>query len=145
MIDHLIRAESRSVWLTYAQDQGWIDEDDRPTPGTLIDELGPVVIEPAVIDMETMEVTTPAVMDDWHHVNVRLVEEGEPSVDLAGIQAVDVRGVSAVEKGLEPTRIQVLSAADIATPVRIWAGGMYFKEPVLPQQLPSQPKKKRKK
>jgi hypothetical protein len=142
VIDHLIRAESRSVWLTYAQDQGWVDEQDHPTPGTLIDEIGPVVVTPAVIDAETFTVTTPAVMDDWHHVNVRLLDPPAVSTGFANAKAIDVRGVTAAEIGVEPTRIQLLSAADIETPVRVWADGMHHLAENAPERAKPAPKTK---
>lgn len=46
-----------------------------PHAGILIDEIGPVVKVPAVIDPDTGKVITPAVMVNGHHVN--LVATGE--------------------------------------------------------------------
>jgi hypothetical protein len=147
LIDHLIRAESRSVWLTYAQDWGWIDADDNPTPGILIDEIGSVVLVPSVID-EDMTVTTEAVMDDWHHVNVRVLddqlEEKGALLSDAKMVTTDPEGIDALEIGVEPTRIQILDASDITTPVRVWADGMHF--PVsLAKPAAAEPKAKAKK
>jgi hypothetical protein len=145
IVDHLIRAESRSVWLTYAQDWGWIDADDNPTPGILIDEIGSVVLVPSVID-EDMTVTTEAVMDDWHHVNVRVLddqlEEKGALLSDAKMVTTDPEGIDALEIGVEPTRIQILDASDITTPVRVWADGMNFASK-LPDIIGTQPAAKK--
>ena len=147
MMDYLIRAESQAVFRTYAQDWGWIDEEDRPTQGTLIDELGPVVVTPAVIG-EDMTITTPAVMDDWHHVNVRLVDadpvEARNKVAENTTRSV-IRGVNVIEKGEEPTRIQLLYPEDIMTPIRIWADGMHHVAESLPDKEGKPAAKKSKK
>jgi len=138
MIDYLIRAEDRAVWLTYAQDQGWIDQDSVIAPHVFIDEIGAVAITPGEYDDEGIEITAP-VMDDWHHVNLRLLSSDETfGGQLRSAKAANVRGITALEVGVEPTRIQVLSPADITTPIRMWADGMYFAE------LPEAKKTKRK-
>ena len=53
-----------------------LSEDGRliPAPGVIIDEIGPVVKTPAVLD-EDGEIVTPAVVVEGHHVN--LVATGE--------------------------------------------------------------------
>jgi len=123
IVDYLIRAESRDAWLAFAQEQGWIVEGET-ADNVQIDEIGPVVLEPG-------DETTPPVMDEWYHVNLRLLDPpGDVDAKLAEGRLVttDPMGIDAMETGVEPERVQVLDHADIATPIRIWAGGMHFPE-----------------
>jgi hypothetical protein len=46
----------------------------------------------------------------------------------------EMRGVTVVEKGVEPTRIQLLYPDDIITPIRIWADGMKHLAESLPDK-----------
>ena len=79
MVDAVIRAANReafrqaalSVRILVQQDDPEDDTTIRPGQGVTVDEIGPVTLTPAVID-EDGNVTTPAVMDDRWHVNVRL-------------------------------------------------------------------------
>lgn len=81
-------------------------------PGIFIDEIGPIVITPAVLDKQG-EIVTPAVIDEAHHVNVRVMSR---SIDLAALAA----GGSGVE-WIDP--------AIVTSPERIWAGGMHYWTP----------------
>ena len=141
MNDFLVRAETREAWLAYAQEQGWLVEFEGnlyPANHVRVDELGPVVVTPGVYDPETMEEVTPPVMDDWHHVNLRVVEiqldeNGDVMTPFADVFAdgravVTEQDVRAIEAGEAGSTIQVLMPVDIETPIRIWADGMHHAE-----------------
>lgn len=77
MIDLTFRCFSRARWITVATARGIYtgetDENGKEivSPGFVVDEIGSVVLTPAVIDAEG-NVVTPAVMDTWFWVNVRI-------------------------------------------------------------------------
>jgi hypothetical protein len=148
LIDYLVRAETKEAWDAYALEQGWTVDHDGVValaPGVLIDEIGPVVLEPAVI--EDGEIVTDAVMDPWHHVNLRLLEEPADGMEtrLSDARQVttDPEGVDALEVGTEPQRVQVLDHHDIETPIRVWADGMHW-TPVEAKPAAAAPKKAKK-
>lgn len=148
MRDYFLRCETKAAWDAFAASEGWTVEITPPdaggwvkagegtvvpAPGVNIDEIGPVVTIPGVYDPETGEEITPPVIDNWHHVNLRLLDDAPPSgrhlfrTDVGG--KVVMHGEDrAVEVGEPPNRIQVIDPADIETPIRIWAGGMYMAE-----------------
>ena len=150
MKDFLIRAETREAWQAYAEQQGWLDEDGNHAPHVRIDEIGPVVVIPGVYE-DGVEVTPP-VMDNWHHVNLRVVENQlaengitpEPFEDLfaEGRAVVTEQDVRAIEAGDAGSTIQVLYPEDIETPIRIWADGMHHAD--LPEPPPAQEQTKKK-
>jgi hypothetical protein len=70
MIDLTLRCFSRARWITVATSRGILDAQGNPNPGFAVDEIGPVVLTPAV--WSGMTLVTPAVMDTWHWVNVRI-------------------------------------------------------------------------
>ena len=70
MMDLMYRATDKATWDAYAASKG-LTSDGQPT-GCYIDEIGPIVTTPAVIS-EDGTILTPAVMDDRHHVNVRVI------------------------------------------------------------------------
>ena len=69
MIDLFIRAETRARWLAFASNRNIIVNGELQ-PGYAVDELGNVELTPAV--MNGMEVVTPAVIDTWWWVNLRI-------------------------------------------------------------------------
>jgi hypothetical protein len=77
MIDITLRCFSQARFYQVAVARGIMsgpDAEGRYTAnaGFAVDEIGPVVLTPAVIDPQTLAVITPAVMDDWHWVNIRV-------------------------------------------------------------------------
>lgn len=78
MIEAVVRAATREAWVAAALQAGLLIQDDPDDPGTIrpgrgvnISEIGPMELEPAVLDSEG-NVTTAAAMDERWHVNVRL-------------------------------------------------------------------------
>lgn len=71
MIDLTFRCFSRARWITVASNRGICDDEGNALPGFSIDEIGSIVLTPAVLDEEG-NVTTPAVMDSWFWVNLRI-------------------------------------------------------------------------
>jgi len=88
----------------------------------LVDEIGPIVTTPAIID-EDGEIVTPAVIDNHWHTNVRIVRPVITTTDEEGtVTEIDVCAVLA--QGGEG--VAWIDPADVATPARIWAGGMTY-------------------
>lgn len=71
MIDITLRCFSRARWVTVATNRGILDAQGNPNPGFLVDEIGSIVLTPAVLDGNG-NVITPAVMDTWFWVNLRI-------------------------------------------------------------------------
>jgi len=130
-IDYLIRAETKEVWRSYAEEQGWltnIDGEPVPAEHVRVDTLGPVVVTPGTYDEEGNELTPP-VMDDWYHVNLRIIEHQRDEVVqsfASGKAVVTEQDVRAIEGTIEEGAIQLLFAEDIETPIRVWADGMHM-------------------
>jgi hypothetical protein len=123
MMDMMYRATDKATWDAYAASKG-LTADGMPT-GCYIDEIGPIVTTPAVIS-EDGTILTPAVMDDRHHVNVRVInlptitdEEGNVSV----LSMADLAAGAANVEWVDP--------ATVDNPRRIWAGGMRYWTPEL--------------
>lgn len=80
-VDCILRADTQAAWEAAALAQNVLvkqpDGSLVPNAGISIDVLGPVVKVPAVIDPATLTVTTPAVMDERYHVNMRLDPRAE--------------------------------------------------------------------
>ena len=120
--DLMYRADTKAAWDAYASDMALADDDGRPL-GCYIDEIGPIVVTPAVIS-EDGTILTPAVMDDRHHVNVRVInlptitdEDGNISV----ISMADLAAGTADVEWVDPTTVNSAH--------RIWAGGMNYWSP----------------
>lgn len=150
MIDLYLRCFSRARWLTFAANRNIIDAQGAVNPNFSVDELGNIVITPAVMD--GMTVVTPAVLDTWWSVNVRLTGprftadvdtlytgETDP-VDPTAYRykfirsklvrfireqatLVMVQGRRTYQFGTTTNRIQLLDPRDITTPKRVWLGG----------------------
>ena len=128
MMDLMYRATDKAAWDVYAAQVG-LTADGMPT-GCYIDEIGPIVQTPAVIGPDG-EIVTPAVMDDRHHVNVRIVhlpqttdEEGTVTVKTMADLAAGNADVEWIDPNL------------VTTPDRIWAGGMTYWMPSEPEPEP---------
>lgn len=152
MIDIYFRCITRARWLTLAQNRDLIDENGQPRLGVAIDEIGNYVITPAVMD--DMTVATPAQIDNWWTVNVRLFgaraaeDEDVPFPDEengqwrflrsklvrfirenATLVNLNVNGnnVRAYQFGTGAQRVQILDPRDMGNVPRTqWAGGMYL-------------------
>lgn len=128
--DLMYRAIDKATWDAWAAIVSLI-YGDHPN-GCCIDEIGPVVVTPAVVGPDGA-IITPAVMDDRYHVNVRLTQIAGPLPDPLpedyGPQghdpAVLAQGGPGVE-WLDPTTVE--------HPCRIWAGGMNYYMPIAPEQ-----------
>lgn len=102
-----------------------------PAEGINIDALGPVVITPAVLDVDG-NVTTPAVMDNRYHANIR-IEEPAISAKTDGFEnwkqtAIDWTtygtpdtSVNAQESGLKLANVVLIDPDTINSPSRVWA------------------------
>lgn len=151
-VDLYLRAITRTRWLTVATNRGIytgsLDENGQPIVNYerfAVDEIGAATISPAIVDAEG-NVTTPAVMDTWHSVNLRIHGKGEADdadtlypgetgrlkflrSKLARFireQAtlVNLNGIRAYQWGVAANRIQLLDPRDIPQRERIWFGGM---------------------
>lgn len=151
MIDLTLRCFSRARWITVATNRGILNAEGQPNPGFEVDEIGPIVLTPAV--MSGMTVITPAVMDTWHWVNLRIhgsqfeadvdtVYPGEEA-DTSGVrftksklvrwvraQSTPVtltykgRSIRTYQFGTSANRIQLIDPRDYAeVRVREWLGG----------------------
>jgi hypothetical protein len=112
--DLMYRATDEATWDAWAAIVS-LTYDDRPN-GCYIDEIGPVVVTPAVIGPDGT-IITPAVMDNRYHVNVRLVSGHDPAVLVQGGPGVE---------WIDP--------ATVNNPRRIWAGGMNYYTPIVLEQ-----------
>jgi hypothetical protein len=102
MNDLMFKADDKAAWDAFVE--------TFPEGATvLVDEIGPVVTTPAVYDGEG-NLVTPAVMDEHHHVNVRVITPLEVCSTLAA-------GASGVV-WIDPVTV--------SSPSRIWAGGMNY-------------------
>jgi hypothetical protein len=122
MMDLMYRATDKATWDAYAASKGLTATDGENTYplGCYIDEIGPIVTTPAVIS-EDGTILTPAVMDNRHHVNVRVIhlptitdEDGNVSI----ISMADLAAGTADVEWVDP--------ATVDNPRRIWAGGMRY-------------------
>lgn len=104
MMDLMYKATDKAAWDAWVET--WTDE---TKAGVLIDEIGPIVTTPAVIG-EDGEIITPAMVDNAHHVNVRVMDD---AIDCA-----------ALAQGFH--YVQWIDPATVATPAREWAGGMNY-------------------
>ena len=118
MMDLMYRATDKATWDAYAASKG-LTADGIPS-GCYIDEIGPIVTTPAVIS-EDGTILTPAVMDDRHHVNVRVIHL--PTVtDEDG--TVTVLSMSELAAGT--ANVEWVDHTTVDNPRRIWAGGMSY-------------------
>lgn len=91
----------------------------------LIDVIGPIVTTPSVIDPDG-QITTPAVVDPAYHVNIR--------VQRPFIQSDDKNPVNinvCAKLALGAFGVTWVNPSNVASPSRIWAGGMNYWVPGL--------------
>jgi hypothetical protein len=151
MIDVMIRAETRARFRTFAINRNLVVQQGSiyiVQPNVDIDEIGNAVITPAVLNPDGT-VQTPAVLDTWWLVNVRLshgmaandedtLYTGETDTGFKftksrfvrfvreqSTQVVSPWGGRAYQFGTTPNRIQLLDPRDAQhSPKRVWLGGM---------------------
>lgn len=111
-LDLMYKATDKATWDAYL---AALPED--VTPLLLVDEIGPIVITPAILD-EQGEVVTEAVIDPAHHVNVRYL--GDENIVAAALS----------EGG---PGVEWIDPAIVTSPERIWAGGMNYWTPPVSQ------------
>lgn len=156
MFDLTLRCFSRARWIAVATARNILDAQGNPNPGFVADEIGNIVLTPAVVDPQTLAVITPAVMDTWWWVNLRMHGDKEtadadtvyPSeeADTSGFrftrskfvkfvrnQATPVnlsykgKTIRTYQFGAAANRVQLIDPRDYATVrVREWLGGMSF-------------------
>lgn len=153
MIDLVFRCYSRARWITVATARGIYNADGDVQPGFEVDEIGKAELSPAVVDAEG-NVTTPATLDTWFWVNLRIHgSQGDsdddtlyPGEEEDGFrftksklvrwvrnQATPVtltyrgKSVRTYQFGSTTNRIQLIDPRDYgAIRLREWAGGMSF-------------------
>lgn len=99
-----------------------------PQTEIFIDEIGPIVITPAVYNPDGT-VLTPAVMDNAYHANVRVIYPYITAVDEEG-DVVEIDVCATLAAG--GTGVTWIDPADVETPARTWAGGMNYWLPSTP-------------
>jgi hypothetical protein len=128
-MDLMYKATDKAAWDAYAAIVS-LTVEGMPS-GCYIDTIGPIVTTPAVIDPETGDVVTPAVVDEHFHVNVRLTQISGPMPDPVPPDYVQQGHDPAVLAEGGPG-VEWLDPATVETPARIWAGGMsYWTPPVV--------------
>ena len=122
-MDLMYKATDKAGWDAYAASVN-LTVEGMPS-GCYIDTIGPIVTTPAVIDPETGDVVTPAVVDNHHHVNVRLTQIAGPMPDPVPD--------GYVQQGHDPEvltkggpGVEWIDPETVNSPSRIWAGGMSY-------------------
>ena len=126
MMDLMYRATDKATWDAYAASKGLTATDGENTYslGCYIDEIGPVVTTPAVISGDGT-ILTPAVMDDRHHVNVRVTQIAGPLPDpLPDDYVQQGHDLAVLAQG--GAGVEWVDPATVDNPRRIWAGGMRY-------------------
>ena len=105
MKDLMFKADTKAAWDAYVAAMP-----ETETPVLMIDEIGPVMLAPSVMGAGG-EIETPAVMDDAHHVNVRVLSDDEGLLMSLAAGNADVHWID---------------PSTVSTPARIWSGGMNY-------------------
>lgn len=108
MFDLMYKATDKAAWDAYVASlpMDLVGE-------IVVDEIGPIVITPPVID-ESGEIVEDGVVDLSHHVNLRLLSD-----DFVVAAALSEGGPG----------VEWVNPDWVATPARIWAGGMTYWRP----------------
>jgi hypothetical protein len=128
--DLMYRATDEATWDAWAAIVSLTYEDR--SNGCYIDEIGPVVVTPAVVGPDG-DITTPAVMDDRYHVNVRLTQIAGPRPDPLPEDYVPQGHDPAVLTQGGPG-VEWIDPVTVNNPRRIWAGGMNYYMPIASEQ-----------
>lgn len=118
MYDLMYKSTDKTTWDAFMLSSGLAVENEGAAylaPNVLVDEIGPIVITPAVLAPDGT-VITPAVVDEAWHVNVRLLDD---SFDIPVLADGDAN-------------TEWINPADVSTPARIWAGVMNYWTPADP-------------
>lgn len=114
MYDFMYKATDKATWDAFLAAMP-----EEVLPSILVDEIGPIVITPAVLD-ENGDVVDEAVIDLSHHVNLRYLGNDN---SVAASLAAGASGVQWIDPDL------------VSTPARIWAGGMnYWTAPIISEE-----------
>ena len=127
-MDMMFKATNKETW------DAWVSEAGLISPGKeekgwgeiriYIDEIGPIVTTPAEYD-EDMNMITPPVFDNSHHVNVRIMDPGvQTYTDLEGNEHTHGVDYALLAEGGEG--VEWIDPAIVTSPERIWAGGMTY-------------------
>lgn len=112
MSDLMFKAIDKTSWDAFA--------DSFPNAADiLIDEIGPIVTTPAIY--ENGVIVTPAVVDNAHHVNIRVLQPYIMSSDEPPIQIDVCEVLSTGGPG-----VTWIDPSTVNSPCRIWAGGMNY-------------------
>jgi len=132
-MDLMFKATDKETWDAWASDAGLISP-GKETKGwsdifIYISEIGPIVITPAEYD-EDMNIISPPVFDNSHHVNVRIVyPDGiQTYIDPDGNEHSFGIDYSILAQGGEG--VEWIDPAIVTSPERIWAGGMNYWMPI---------------
>lgn len=149
-VDTCIRATDRDTWIQAALSQNLLYRDPiteidaetgeetivgyhdeiHASAGANITEIGPVVLTPAVLDAEG-NVATPAVMDNRHHLNMRIAEPLLSKADENGYPLWQKTALLWMQYGqpVEPNNMEAAKALSgvemidpdtINNPDRVW-------------------------
>lgn len=114
MNDLMFKADTKEDWDAFVA--------TFPQTEIFIDEIGPIVITPAVYNPDGT-ILTPAVIDNAYHANVRVIYPYITEADEeGGIVEVDVCAMLA----LGGTGVDWIDPSTVTSPDRIWAGGMNY-------------------
>ena len=151
MLDAIVRAtdkatfEAAALWagLRYEVQETITDPETGETTtqgtgeiktarGVNLDHLGPVIITPGTYDEEGNELTAP-VVDNRHHVNIRIAEPALSLRDKYGVlvwekwaMAWSIGGnpdpqINAHEEAVVLEGVSLIDPDSISTPTRVWA------------------------
>lgn len=121
MFDLMYKADDKAAWDAFL---AAMPED--VLPSILVDEIGPIVITPAVLD-EDGDVIEEAVIDLSHHVNLRVLRPATTYTDESGVEHTD--GVDCAVLAAGGPGVEWVSPDMVSSPERIWAGGMNYWKP----------------
>lgn len=127
-MDMMFKATNKETWDAWASEAGLIspgkEEKGWGEIRIYIDEIGPIVTTPAEYD-EDMNMITPPVFDNSHHVNVRIMDPGvQTYTDLEGNEHTYGVDYALLAEGGEG--VEWIDPAIVTSPERIWAGGMNY-------------------
>lgn len=132
-VDTCIRATDKATWEAIALARNLLVETEnglQPASGAHIDHIGPVVLEPATY-YSTGRLRKKAVMDNRHHLNLRIAEpllsktddDGNVLWHLTAIiwmtKGADVAPNNA-ERAKEVYGVEMIDPESISKPARVW-------------------------
>lgn len=120
-MDLMFKATDKMVWDAFVAPF---------IPNIITDEIGPIVITPAIFD-DNGEIITSAVIDNAHHINVRVINPIIMSTDEEPVEIDVCATMAAGGPGVE-----WIDPAIVTSPERIWAGGMnYWPPQIIPNEM----------